>query len=175
MYDRNDSRMDDEFYESILGVDFGIDVKLNMSSNTFFLTSLSFIQNGFRQDARQNGPSGIIEKNVRLSYLRVPLNFLVQTNEKSNLRIGVRGGPYFGYLVGGKFEAAEWFETIELRDAYKDIDWGFTLGAVASVKEFSIDVGYDFGIQNISNEGTVLISDTVKNRNLNFKFIYFLN
>lgn len=175
MFDRNESRMDDEFYNSVLGLDIGMDIKMNITKNVALRTGLSYYQNGFNEDASQRGSTGRIEKNVRLNYIKLPVNFLIQTNEKSNLRIGARAGSYFGYLVGGKFEAIGWFEEIELRDAYQDFDWGLTIGAVASVKEFSIDIGYDFGVQNISNNGTVLISDTVRNRSLNFKFIYYLN
>ncbi len=175
MFDRNESRMDDEFYNGVLGLDIGMDIKMDLTNNVALKTGVSYYQNGFSENGSQMGPTGRIEKNVRLNYIKLPLSFLIQTNEKSNLRIGARAGSYFGYLVGGKFEAIGWFEEIELRDAYQDFDWGLTIGAVASVKEFSIDIGYDFGVQNISKNGTVLISDTVRNRSLNFKFIYYLN
>jgi hypothetical protein len=172
MYDRDQFSIQDENYESVLGIDIGVDLKINLKKNFAILSGISFYQNGFHEDALMTENTGTIEKNIKLNYLKVPVNILLQTNGKT--KFGIRGGTYFSYLIGGDFEEIDWYTEVELEDAYTNFDWGLTFGGVLSFNQFTLDLGYDLGIRNISTQEQLLISDNSKNRSWSLKLIYFL-
>ena len=172
MYDRDEFSVQDEDYESVFGLDIGVDLKFDLNQNFALLSGISFYQNGFHEDASRNGNTGTIEKNIRLNYLKAPINILWQT--KGTSKFGVRCGAYFSYLIGGDFEEIDWYTEVELDDAYTNFDWGLTFGAVLSINRFAMDIGYDLGIRNISTGDQLLISDDSRNRSWNLKLIYFL-
>jgi len=79
MYDKKKDRELDKYYESIWGIDIGLDLKIDFSENLSILTGISYYQNGFHEDARTNGYTRYYEKNVRLNYLKFPVSFFNTT------------------------------------------------------------------------------------------------
>jgi outer membrane protein with beta-barrel domain len=109
-------------------------------------------------------PAGSTAQHIKLNYIQVPVNFLYHIHAGPALAFYVGGGPYFAYGINGTIAEGEVSNSVNFNskpDAYsfitfKNPDIGIgLLAGVLFAKKFSADIGYDYGLTHISNEGPI--------------------
>ncbi|HEY9542537.1 porin family protein [Prevotella sp.] len=110
-----------------------------------------FVESGLYYTER-GGKKGSVK--TSLNYLEIPV--LIKYGFKATEGIAILPfiGPYFSYAIGGKttIEADGVKQKISsFRDGqYKHADMGFKLGCGAEYNNLYLELGYQFGVTNIS-------------------------
>jgi hypothetical protein len=93
--------------------------------------------------------------NLNLDYLNVPVLFQYMFDNGFRLQ----AGPQIGFLVRGKAENGN--TTVDIKDEFKSIDAGLSLGAsyIHTPSSFGIDARYNLGLSDIS-EGSGMESNS---------------
>jgi len=128
------------------GMTLGGVVGLRCSSTTpiFLESGLYYTQRG----GKKNGLT------VGLNYLEIPVLIKYGIKASDNIAILPFVGPYFSYAVSGKTKGYESTETkiSSFRDGlFKHTDMGFKLGCGAEYNQLYLELGYQFGVANISD------------------------
>jgi hypothetical protein len=162
-------------YKNVFGINIGFDYKKQLSDNTYLLTGLSFIQNGFESDKKNfSGGSTSLAKAAKLNYLSIPLLLLLD-NPKTKIAPNLKLGGYISYLVGGEYSVENYpFET-PLDEEFQKFDYGLTGGIGIKFYKFTLDFIYNLGLNNIAEDGdNNFIQTNIKNRSLNINLVYWL-
>jgi hypothetical protein len=87
---------------------------------------------------------------IKLDYINVPL--LLQYMFDNGFRI--QGGPQLGFLVDAKAENGS---SVDIKDDFKSIDLGLSIGAsyVHPTTGFGVDARYNMGLSDISENSNV--------------------
>jgi len=162
-------------YKSVYGLNIGVDYKTSLSDNLFFLTGLSYHQNGFKNDELKYTNGKYLEKSAKLNYIRVPLNILLDS-KKTKIAPNLKFGGYISYLIGGKYNVSNYPNDTPLENEYQNFDYGLTVGFGLKINKFTIDLGYDLGLNNVAkkNENQKISETIIKNRSLHLKLIYWI-
>ncbi len=162
-------------YKSVYGLNIGFDYKTSLSDNLFFLTGLSYHQNGFKNDALNFTNGNYLEKSAKLNYIKVPLNLLLD-NKNTKFGPNLKFGGYISYLVGGEYSVSNYPYDTPLADEYQKLDYGITIGIGLKINKFTLDLGYDLGLNNVAknNESQKINETIIKNRSLHLKLIYWI-
>ena len=101
-------------------------------------------------------------------YLQIPLHVGYKISLIPTTRLLIHAGPYWAYGLSGKVKAEG--EKIDFfsDDFCKKNDFGLGVGLGAEFWKFGVDVGYDFGLTNISQNSDF----KVNNRNAYLSFSY---
>lgn len=162
-------------YKSVYGLNIGFDYKTNLSESLFFLTGISFYQNGFENDELMYPGGRYLAKEAKLNYLKLPLNLLL---ESQNTKIGpnLKFGGYISYLIGGEYNVSNYPFDTPLDNEYQNIDYGLTLGIGLKINKFTVDLDYDFGLNNVAKkiENHNINETIIRNRSFSLKLIYWL-
>ena len=156
-------------FESSVGLRIGLDFKHRITDNIHFRSGLSFSQIGYTSDRVQQGPLGSAARDVNLNYLQLPLHVLF-TSDK-DIAPYVSGGIYVSYLLGGKFELIDTPFDSDPDNEIKKLDLGASAAAGVKIKSFGIELGYDLGLLNVSNNTAE--NSIRKTRSLFGKLIYW--
>ncbi len=144
-----------------LAADYDFAPNMAIQSGLFFTTKGSEVTTSFL------GTEGKFTQN--LMYLQLPVHLAYKVDVTPGTRIVFHGGPYAAYGLAGKVKAsAEGIGSIEddkvFGDGigqYKPFDAGLGIGVGAEFGQFLVDLGWDFGLVNISNAN----NGNVKNQN----------
>lgn len=145
-----------------LGFHVGLAADYDFAANMAIQSGLFFSTKGYKvkRDA--------LEYTENLMYLQVPVHLAYKVDVTPGTRIVFHGGPYLAYGVGGKRD----FKVGSLEGSsdkifgdgtlqYKPFDAGLGIGVGAELGQFLLDLGWDFGLVNISNAS----NGNVKNQN----------
>jgi hypothetical protein len=141
-------------------VDFTLHNNLSLQPGIFFTTKGEKIGN---TEVLINGnPAGTVTTRIKLNYIQVPVNLLYHINAGPLASIYLGGGPYFAYGIGGSVTDGQVTDPVHFSGkpdmfaplTYKNPDIGIgLLAGVQLAKRFMADIGYDYGLSNISNGG----------------------
>ncbi len=73
------------------------------------------------------------------SSLQVDVNALFNAYKTDNLKLSILAGPYIGYILKD--------DDLEM----KKVDYGVSFGAQEIYKQFSLKIGYEIGLANVSD------------------------
>jgi hypothetical protein len=83
-----------------------------------------------------------------LSYVEIPFGLIYLLNLGKVVPY-ISVAPYYAFLVSQKSE----FYRQELKDSYKNNDYGIKLGGGVELKRFQISVAYSRGLCDVSKDG----------------------
>jgi thioredoxin-related protein len=106
------------------------------------------------------------DESIRLNYVEVPLRLSINT-----FRFKIAGGrqpfrlniePYAAYAINGKYK--DDYEKSDIKfgsdgNTFNRYDYGLKVGATQQLGSFEASVGYDFGLNNVSNYSDVTINN----------------
>jgi len=161
-------------YKSVYGLNIGFDYKTSLSESLFFLTGISYYQNGFENDELIFPGGKYLAKEAQLNYLKIPLNLLLESQK--TIGPNLKFGGYISYLIGGEYKVSDYSSDTPLDNEYQNIDYGLTLGIGLKINKFTVDLDYDLGLNNVAkkNENHKINETIIRNRSFSLKLIYWL-
>lgn len=94
-------------------------------------------------------------------YLQLPVHANYKLSVAPATKVVFHAGPYFAYGIGGKTKIdGDKYDTFD-DDGFKKFDFGLGIGAGVQIWKFGVDLGWDFGLTDVSDMSDV----SVKNRN----------
>lgn len=171
--DKDGSRNVTEYlnFTNGIGLNIGVDLQKEISNNLFLQSGVTYSQKGYKSDRVQDGPLISAARDVKLNYLELPLNF-VYGSMNSNITPFVSGGAYLAYLLGGKFDFEDTEYETELKSEFKNFDVGANIAGGIKINSIYFELGYDFGLLNVSNNPSE--ESLRKTRNLYLKLFVWL-
>jgi len=136
-----------------------IDIDLPLT-NLGLTTGVEFTTKGAKIDKKHLMNT---DKDVTFNamYLQLPIHANYKISVAPATKVVFHAGPYFAYGIGGKTKIdGDKYDTFD-DDNMKRFDFGLGLGAGVQVWKFGVDLGWDFGLTNISDDSDI----SVKNRN----------
>ncbi|MDR0726211.1 MAG: PorT family protein [Prevotellaceae bacterium] len=143
-----------------LGVGFNLGGVLEYSfSESFALQpELLYVMNNIKPKEEEEGVSSRME----LQFIQLPINLKYKMGTE-NLKFYVTAGPYVGYAVSAKLKAesegisgaVDLFEWDEFKA--KHLNFGIGAGLGIEVSKFTVGVGYQHGLANLTGVDQVSI------------------
>lgn len=162
----------------LIGLHLGGFAEIKLAEQFAFQPELLYSIQGAKYEFSEEGFSE--EGKVKLSYLNIPLMLKYYATES----LFVEAGPQIGLLLSAKedysYNDTEWGESgseegIDVKDAYKSIDFGLNLGLGYNITE-NIFAGarYNIGLSNIldfgDNEGDYKVKNSVIQVSVGYRF-----
>lgn len=112
--------------------------------------------------------SGNSETKANPLYLQIPVHLGCEIILGLSARLRLEAGPYWAYGIGGKLK--EGGEKVDFfgKDTFKKNDFGLGAGVGFDFWKLGVDVGYDFGLTNISRFETAKVH--TRNGYLSFSY-----
>ena len=144
---------DNAFYDagsvkSGVNVGFNVDVLLTPVTPLFFETGLQYTEKGGKKSSGDN------KMTYSLNYLEVPLVLKYQCKLDNDIAVTPFLGGYLACGVGGKIKD----QTLRVAESsfssnnFKRFDGGIRVGCGMMLDMFYVEVGYDAGLANISQD-----------------------
>ncbi len=135
-----------------------------------------FIFEGGIAFCRKGGRDSDLDETVKLSYIEIPAKVSVNVwhhnfLERQPVRLNVE--PYVACALGGKIENYEGTEKVHFGkgvDKLNRFDYGVKIGVSCQLGAFEPSLGYDFGLNNLSNNP----DGTSYNRGFYFNLAFIL-
>lgn len=144
---------DNAFYDagsmkSGLNVGFNADILLTPTTPLFFETGLMYTEKGGKKS------SGGSKMTYSLNYLEVPLVLKYQLKLDNNIAVTPFLGGYLACGVSGKIkdQNLRLAENSFSSDNFRRFDGGVRLGCGLMLDLFYVELGYDAGLANISQD-----------------------
>lgn len=140
-------------------------------SNMFSIQpELMYLNHG--ANLKDNNSFGMKDGHITLNSLQLPINVKASLN-LNNKRVFIYGGPYISYNIYGKakgdINGVSLDETLFSKESdMKRLDYGFGIGAGIEINKFTLTLGNQVGVRDIS--GT---SGKLKAGNLTLSAGYF--
>lgn len=147
-----------------IGFNIGLAADVEFAPSVALQTGLFFTTKGYKFDSES------LDYTENLMYVQLPLHLAYKIDVMPGTRVVLHAGPYAAYGVGGSRKAdvgnltAEWDVDKIFGDGarqYKPFDAGAGIGVGAEFGAILVDLGWDMGLINISNND----SGSVKNQN----------
>ncbi|MEA5043721.1 MAG: porin family protein [Petrimonas sp.] len=148
-----------------IGFHVGLAADYDFAPSMALQTGLFFTTKGFKYETSSS------EYTENLMYLQLPVHLAYKQDVTPGTRIVFHAGPYLAYGVGGKrnLKSGNWLDTTwdvdkifgDATRQYKPFDAGLGLGVGAEFGRFLVDIGWDMGLVNISNN----TDGNIKNQN----------
>lgn len=135
-------------------------------SNMSIQTGAYFFMKGATYSITSNNQT-FVPVDADMYYLQFPLHFSYKIPISGSVRFNVNAGPYVAVGIAGKTKVGSGNNVIKHDTfsgagdsnmagvGFKNFDGGIGLGAGLEFNSFTIDVGWDFGLANISRiDGT---------------------
>jgi len=160
-----------EDYDMLVGASAGIIMDYNITKNIYIRSGLDFVMKGAKYNSFSEVKQGgwpvkyFYNQKARLNYIQMPLMLGYRYKVASGTHVFISGGAYFAYGIYGKgkytlrsisIENGKDTEHIE-SEKFKDFDdmylKDFDLGVVGAIGaeygNYSINVGYEYGLVNL--------------------------
>lgn len=164
----------------------GVGLEYNLPNNLFLQTGLSFsskkVTSSFKAQGDING-DGIsgdymqYEGKIGMTYLSLPIKLGYRIPINNDARLNLSFGPYLSYGLGGETKEiaagvnmtpeevlgrAYYTESINKTFAdnmLKRLDMGLAIGVRGEYKNFLLNVGYEYGLKNLSRSENSAYND----------------
>ncbi|MEA4917416.1 porin family protein [Proteiniphilum sp.] len=146
-----------------IGFHIGLAADYDLAPNSAIQTGLYFTTKGAKYSASAGSASA--EVTVNPMYLQLPVHYAYKLDVSPGTRVVFHAGPYLAYGVAGKskFKGSLGENSVEEDGAnvfgddklFKPFDAGLGLGVGTEFGQIMLDLGWDMGLVNIANSGTV--------------------
>lgn len=148
---------DDIERHAVTGPVLGLAFDLRLSALFTIQPELLYSQGGGRNSYTFLGAT--IESTYRINYLEVPVLAKIELgnagSEKGGLGVYAAAGPWVGYALNGKSKVTSPIGTVEQdftfddEDDAKRLNYGLAAGAGINAGKLTLDLRYNFGINNL--------------------------
>lgn len=146
----------------------GLALDYEFISNMSIQSGIYFVTKGAEYTTEN---AGFEDVDAKMYYLQIPLHYAYKIPLSGTTRFNVNAGPYVAAGIGGKTKVSgdtsqeyDTFHKIEdgqyVGLGYKSFDAGVGIGIGFEFNSFTLDVGWDVGLVNISHTKNA----TVKNQ-----------
>lgn len=166
----NSSRLQTDFdnIKEEAKANFLFGVFLRMGSKIYFQPELLYTTKGgtLKAEDTNNG-----ETNVKLRQMQIPalVGFRIINLELANIR--VMGGPSAGFIIDKDVSAGDLVQDPVQAEDFKDVMWGFQLGTGVDVLFMTLDVRYEFGLNDIYKPSGDNVRNNLWHISLGFKLL----
>ena len=147
--------------KSKIGFNIGVSLDYDFAPNMGIQSGLFATTKGYKYKGNS------LEYSDNLVYLQLPVHFAYKIDVTPGTRVFLHAGPYAAYGVGGsrslkvgEFEGSSKKVFGDGAGQYKAFDAGLGIGAGVELGRLFFDLGWDFGLVNIAQQG-----GDVKNQN----------
>ena len=137
---------DMEDTKAVFKYQFGVTADVAFTENIYLQTGLEFLTKGSKHKP-ETGTS--IKYNPM--YLQLPVRVAYKFEIMPGTKLFINAGPYVAYGIGGKIKGGDSKVDIFDDDRLKRFDYGIGGGVGVEFGKFTVSVGYDFGLANISD------------------------
>jgi hypothetical protein len=95
--------------------------------------------------------SAVKKEEVKFNNLSIPVLVGFKLIDAKVFNIRVMAGPVANFILGTKVEASEVIEDPLQDNDFKNASWGMDVGAGVDVLFLTLDIRYEFGLNNIYN------------------------
>jgi hypothetical protein len=149
-----------------------LDYALNQTQDLYLLTGLNYSLQGAKIDTGND-----VNAKINMSYLQLPIHIGYKLNIKEDIKIVFHAGSYLGYAADGKIKIGGLSLDIfgdegleELGSKMKRFDYGMGLGADVEYGRFGVDLGWDFGFQNLYDDDDASVRNMNAYLTVGYKF-----
>ncbi|MDO5664814.1 MAG: porin family protein [Bacteroidia bacterium] len=162
-----------------LGFNVGVSADYEFMPNMAIQSGLYFVTKGATLAEKEEELLGLkVKSSIALNamYLQVPVHFAYKLDVTPGTRLVFHAGPYIAYGVGGKTKAkikisgdipaefkdkineeikkieGEGVNTFDKKEGIKRLDAGLGIGVGAEFGRFLVDLGWDMGLLNLSED-----------------------
>ncbi|MDR2949594.1 MAG: PorT family protein [Prevotella sp.] len=150
--------------KSALRYQVGFTADLGLTENIYLQTGLDFLTKGGKYK-----PETGKEVKYNPIYLQLPVHVAYKMKVAPGTKVVVNAGPYAAYGLGGKAKGEE-KEDIFGKDGFKRFDFGVGAGLGVEFGILALNVGYDWGLANISEIKDVKVKNKSAYITLGLKF-----
>ncbi len=141
-----------------------------LGGKTYFQPEIMISGRGGKFEFTPTGGSNIDKYEYSMTALDVPLLIGNKIFNTPVAKLRIFGGPVASFALNKKLKINNLEQTAE--DIHlKDAVWAATLGAGVDVLMFTLDVRYEFGLNNISSETGQSIKPRLFNVSLGYKIL----
>ncbi|WP_291858753.1 porin family protein [Marinilabilia sp.] len=157
---------DVEDADSRLAPFFGAFVNLGLGEKLAFQPELLYSMKGIKNTSSIMGVD--FDQTTKLNYLDIPL--MLKYNIAGGLNL--QAGPQVSLLLSAEneYEGGGESETEDIKEYLKGSDFGFNVGAGYDFGPLGVDVRYNIGLSNISDEEDGDIKNSVIQVGLSYSF-----
>lgn len=144
-------------YKGRFSYHFGGIMEYSLSDMFAIQPELMYVNQG--ANMKNSNSFGMKDGHVTLNSLQLPVNLKASFNTGGKAKLFVYAGPYVGYNIYGKVKgkidgATTDQELYSKGSKMKRWDYGVGVGAGVEVNKFTIGIGNQFGLQDISGSET---------------------
>lgn len=152
--------------DSRLAPFFGAFINLGLGEKLAFQPELLYSMQGVKTSWSEDGMD--VDVTEKLNYLNIPLMLKYNVGGGLNLQ----AGPQLGLLLSAEseWEVGGESETEDIKEYLKGSDFGFNVGAGYDFGPLGVDVRYNIGLSNISDEEDGDIKNSVIQVGLSYSF-----
>lgn len=124
----------------------GISYDLGLSENFSIIPGLEFATKGFKSD--------IVDGNIRMSYLQIPIHAAYKFPISDNVKLSVKAGPYVAFGLFGsdiKWYSGGKTNVFDSDGGYHRFDAGINAGVSVDISSVSIGVEYSRGLTKLDS------------------------
>lgn len=151
-----------------VGYNVGVTVDYALAPQLYLLSGIDFTTKGYYLKSTTVTP----EVKSEAMYLQLPVHvgYLVPVNNSTQVVFHV--GPYVAYGIGGKTKevGTNVSEKTFHKDGLKKFDFGVGAGVYIDYSGFTIGVGYDHGLLNLTGHKRPSLYNSVASARLGVKF-----
>lgn len=165
----------------------GIVMDYEFIDNIALQTGLYFFSKGAKYTPFKVDENNKTVINTNMYYLQLPIHFAYKIPVTASTKFVLNAGPYLAYGVGGKTnttvtllgkstttDGVDTFAKLENGKekfgGLKRFDAGLGVGVGFEVRNFTIDLGWDFGLVNISQLDNTTLKNQAGYLSLGYKF-----
>lgn len=149
--------LNNDQYKGRFSYHFGGVMEYSLSDMFAIQPELMYMNQG--ANMKNNNSFGMKDGHVTLNSLQLPVNLKASFNTGGKAKLFVYAGPYVGYNIYGKVKgkidgATTDQELYSKGSKMRRWDYGVGVGAGVEVNKFTIGIGNQFGLQDISGSET---------------------
>lgn len=137
------------------GFNAGLTARLNLPANFYVGANAEITQKGAKLKHFKSIEGSDVESKANPLFLQIPVHLGYKYNLGLSARLRVEAGPYWAYGIGGKIKGDGKKFDFFGDNTFKKNDFGFGVAVGFDFWKLGVDLGYDFGLTNLSHiEGT---------------------
>lgn len=153
--------------KSTLRYRVGLTTDIALTNNLFIFTGLDFQTKGAKYASKSTS-----DAKYNPVYVQLPVMIGYKFDVAANTKLVVNGGAYASYGFAGKIKTDPGKEKQSIfgKDGFKRLDYGAVGGVGVEIGKFAVNVGYEYGLANISRASNTKISNRNPYLTIGYKF-----
>ena len=146
-----DGKKVDDAFKAGVGFHVGGVAELSLGDMFAVQPELLFVNASSKFESNTGVTGGNVTGTTTINQIQLPVNAKLKFGV-DDLKFIVTAGPYIGFGLSGKSKVgSESYNIYEGNDSSKRFDAGLGIGIGVEISKFTVNVGYQMGLANLSN------------------------